>query len=347
MTPMSLWVTSTLTKGYECRGRHPAEEKPAHFMKSLKGIASFVAVASTGSFSAAAKLQGVSAVATSKNVATLERQLGVRLFQRTTRKLSLTEEGVIFFRQCEGPLRELQSAQVAVEQSTKSLSGMVRVTSVSPIGTGYLVPLMPTFHAINPKVHVELHLDDGVSDMIAQGFDVGIRVGQLRDSTLVARPIAKMPFVVCASTAYLKLRGAPRVLSELSHHNCIRLRRPNRKEPFPWFLLGMDSALDQSLQGNFSVTDFYAVMRAAAQGQGLACVPLPMAMPLFRAGQLKPVLTDHIDPRFVVYLHYPNRKNLPERTRAFVEFVLKRLSEEPDLQTQHWELIAPFISAPM
>jgi DNA-binding transcriptional LysR family regulator len=330
-----------------CAEVFQSEKNAVHLMKSLKGIASFVAVATTGSFSAAAKLQGVSAVATSKNVATLERQLGVRLFQRTTRKLSLTDEGVSFFRQCEGPLRELQAAQVAAEQSSKSLSGMVRVTSVSPIATGYLLPLIPAFHAINPKVRIELHLDDGVSDMIEQGFDVGIRVGQLRDSTLVARPIANMPFVVCGSTAYLKLRGVPQTLAELSNHNCVRLRRPGRQEPFPWFLLGMDSALDKSLQGNFSVTDFHAVMSAAAQGQGLACVPLPMAMPLFRTGQLKPVLTEHIDPQFIVYVHYPNRKNLPERTRTFVDFVLKRLSDELDLQTNHQELVAPFVSTPI
>ncbi len=313
-------------------------------MKSLKGIASFVAVASSGSFSAAAKLQGVSAVATSKNVATLERQLGVRLFQRTTRKLSLTDEGVNFFRQCEGPLRELQAAHVTAEQSSKALSGIVRVTCVSPIAIGYLLPLIPEFHATHPRVHIELQLDDSVSDMVAQGFDVGIRVGKLRDSTLVARPIANMPFVLCGSAAYLKRCGTPRTLSDLTQHNCIRLRRANRQEPFPWFLLGMNPPLDKSLQGNFSVSDFHAVLTAAVQGQGLACVPLPMAMPLFRAALLKPVLTEHIDSQYVMYLHYPNRKNLPARTRAFVDFALKRLGAVPDLQTTHQELVAPFVT---
>ena len=155
-------------------------------MKSFKGIASFVAVATSGSFAAAAKLQGVSAVAVSKNVATLERQLGVRLLQRTTRKLKLTPEGQTFYRQCLGPMRELEAAQAVVEQSGKALSGLVRVTSVTPFGMGYIMPLIPQFHAINPKVHIELHLDDAINDMVAQGYDVGIRVGQLRDSSLVA-----------------------------------------------------------------------------------------------------------------------------------------------------------------
>ncbi len=311
-------------------------------MKSLKGITSFVAVASGGSFTAAAKLQGVSAVAVSKNVATLERQLGVRLFQRTTRKLSLTQEGRTFYAQCQGPLRELEAAQAVVQGSTKSLSGLVRVTCVSPLGMGFLLPLMSEFHAGNPKVHIELHLDDAVNDMVGLGFDVGIRVGQLRDSSLVARPISPLPFVVCASPAYLARCGWPQALDELAAHNCIRMRLTGRAEPFPWFLLGVDATLDKSFQGNLSVNDFHALVTAALQGLGLICAPLPLVMPLFRAGQLKPLLTQHIDPQYLVYLHYPNRKNLPARTRTFTDFVLERLSREPDLNTPHQELVAPF-----
>jgi DNA-binding transcriptional LysR family regulator len=192
-------------------------------MKSLKGIGSFVAVASAGSFAAAAKLQGVSAVAVSKNVATLERQLGVRLFQRTTRKLSLTLEGRTFYSQCLGPLRELEAAQAVVQQSGKALSGLVRVTSAAPFASGFILPLLPAFHAVNPKVQIQLHLDDSVSDMVAQGYDVGIRVGRLKDSSLVARPIAPLPFVVCGSPGYLKSRAYPQTLADLSEHNCLRL----------------------------------------------------------------------------------------------------------------------------
>jgi DNA-binding transcriptional LysR family regulator len=312
-------------------------------MKSLKGIGSFVAVASSGSFAAAAKQQGVSAVAVSKNVATLERQLGVRLFQRTTRKLSLTPEGNTFYRQCLGPLRELEAAQAVVEQSGKALSGLVRVTSAAPFATGYILPLIPQFHAINPKVQIELHLDDAVNDMVAQGYDVGIRVGQLKDSSLVARPIAPLPFVVCASPDYLKLRGSPATLDDLMQHNCIRLSRPGSRDPMPWFLKGCDTRIDKLITGNLLVNDFAALVMAAVQGQGLVCVPLQMVMPLFRAGQLRPVLADYIDPKFEVYLYYPNRKNLPARTRSFVDFVLDKLQNEADLQTAHAELVAPFI----
>jgi DNA-binding transcriptional LysR family regulator len=121
------------------------------------------------------------------------------------------------------------------------------------------------------------------------------------------------------------------------------MRRAGRAEPFPWFLLGVDATLDKSFQGNLSVNDFHAMVMAALQGLGVACVPLPLVVPLFRTGQLKPVLTQHIDPQYLVYLHYPNRKNLPARTRAFTDFVLERLGREPDLQTPHLELVGPFV----
>jgi DNA-binding transcriptional LysR family regulator len=313
-------------------------------MKSLKGISSFVAVASSGSFAAAAKLQGVSAVAVSKNVATLERQLAVRLFQRTTPKLSLTPEGSLFYKQCLGPLRELEAAQAVIEKSSKSLSGLVRVTCAAPFATGYVLPIVQQFHAKHPRVQIELHLDDSVSDMVAQGYDVGIRVGRMKSSSLVARPIAPLPFVVCGSPEYLRQRGAPSWLADLPEHNCLRLTRIGSKVPMPWFLKGLDASLDAQIRGNLTLNDFSALQTAAVQGLGLACVPLPLAMPDIRQGRLMPVLTPFISTDLQVYLYYPNRKNLPMRTRSFVDYVLAHLEKEKDLHTSPLQLLAPYVS---
>jgi DNA-binding transcriptional LysR family regulator len=314
-------------------------------MKSLKGIGSFVAVVSTGSFAAAARAQGVSAVAVSKNVATLERQLGIRLLQRTTRKMNVTVEGATFYQQCLGPLRELESAQSNVQRVGSEISGLLRVTSVSPIARTFIVPLLEPFHARYPKVQVELHLDDAVSDMVSKGYDVGIRVGALKDASVIARTIAPMSFVVCGSPGYLRRFGAPRLLGELEAHNCLRLRRVGSNDAMPWSLAGLDRSANQRLQGNFFANDFHALLDACARGLGLACLPLPLVMPLFRSGQLRPVLTEHIESRADVYLHYPSRRNLPARTRCFVEFVVNQLRDEHDLQTPHQQLIAPFVSA--
>ena len=313
-------------------------------MKSLKGIGSFVAVASTGSFAAAAKLLGVSAVAVSKNVSTLERQMGVRLFQRTTRKLSLTAEGDAYYKRCLGPLRELEAAQAVVQGSSQDVSGLVRVTSVSPIGMGYLVPMMAAFHAQYPKVQIELHLDDKTQDMVDKAYDVGIRVGPLRDSSHVARPIAKLPFVLCASPEYLRRHGAPKDLADLANHNCLRLRRAGNNDAMPWFLNGLSLEAGKLLPSNFLANDFYALISACTQGMGLACLPLPVVMAWFRSGHLRPVLAQHIEAKFEMYLHYPSRKNLPERTRCFVDFVLEQLRGEDDLQKPYQQLVAPFIS---
>jgi DNA-binding transcriptional LysR family regulator len=309
---------------------------------SLKGIASFVAVAAQGSFSAAAKTLGVSAVAVSKNVAALEQQLTVRLFQRTTRTLSLTREGETYFRQCSAPLRALQAAQASVQSSNKSPSGLVRISCAAPFAQGFVMPLVPEFLSSHPKVQIELHLIDSVSDLVTENYDVGIRVGPLRESTMVARPIANLPFVICASPNYLDQHGTPATLEQLMSHNCLRLRRPGRGNAMPWFLHGINDALQARLCGNFLVNDFAALLSAAIQHQGIVCVPLPMAMPLFRSGQLKPLLPALVEAKLVAYLYYPNRRNLPSRTRSFVEFLLGKLAREKDLQTAPEVLLAPF-----
>jgi DNA-binding transcriptional LysR family regulator len=314
-------------------------------MKSLKGIESFIEVASLGSFSAAAKQLGVSAVAVSKNIATLERQLSVRLFQRTTRKLSLTPEGRTFYEQCLRPLRELEAAQAVVQQSGKALSGMVCITSATPFGTGFILPILPKFQAMHPKVQISMHLDDAVNDLVAKRYDIGIRVGQLRDSSLVARTIAPLPFVVCASPNYLSMRGTPLNLEDLVQHNCLRLTRPGSHDPMPWFLSGMTSQIDTQIRGSFLINDFSALLSAAVQSQGLVCTPLPLAMPFFRSGQLVPVLTEHVDAKVEVYLYYPNRQNLPARTRCLVDFILEQLKQEKDLQTPAQKLLAPFVKS--
>ncbi len=309
-------------------------------MKSLKGITSFIAVASTGGFAAAARLQGVSAVAVSKNVATLERQLSVRLFQRTTRQLSLTPEGSQFYEQCQGPLRALEAAQATLEHSASAASGLVRMTCVAPFGMGFILPLIPLFHALHPGIHVELHLDDAITDMVGNGYDIGIRVGELRDSSLIARPIGFMPFAVCASPAYFALHPAPLLPSDLLQHNCLRLRRRGSQDAMPWFIKGLDPAIHQQLTGNFVANEFAPLLQAALQSQGLICAPLPQLMPAIRAGQLQVVLADCIESKFQAYLHYPNRHNIPKRVRLLIDFLLQELAKSTDLHDSMQQILA-------
>lgn len=166
--------------------------------------------------------------------------------------------------------------------------------------------------------------------------------GRMKSSSLVARPIAPLPFVVCASPEYLRQRGQPMSLEDLAQHNCLRLSRIGSKEPMPWFLTDINAAQDAGIRGNLTLNDFSALQTAAVQGLGIACVPLPLAMPEIRKGALVPVLTQHISTELVVYLYYPNRKNLPTRTRTFLDYVLAALEREKDLHTPPKQLLAAY-----
>ena len=206
-------------------------------IESIRGVIGFVRTVAAGSFAGAAKELGVSPVAVSKNVQRLERRLGVRLLQRSTRKLSLTEEGRLFHERCIGPLRELESAQSAVKDKGRSPAGKLRLTSISPFGRTYVLPLLPAFSRLYPEIEVELHLDDAISDMIAEGYDVGIRAGEMKNGTMIVREIAPLHFIVCGAPSYLARNGMPQKPADLASHNCLRLRsRPAPAKPLNWLL---------------------------------------------------------------------------------------------------------------
>ena len=316
-------------------------------MKGIRGVVGFVRTVEAGSFAGAAKKLGISPVAVGKNVQKLERQLGVRLLQRSTRKLALTEEGRLYYERCTGPLRDLENAQFAIAEKGRSPSGMLRVTCLSPFGRAYVLPLVPAFSRLYPNIELELHLDDAVSDMIAGGYDVGIRASNVRDGTMVMRDVAPLPFVVCGAPSYLAERGVPATPADLAAHNCLRLcgRGPASRRP-NWFLGPDRIAVSPPVSGNFLAHDITTLVAAAVQGQGLAFAPLPLVLPLFRTGALRPVLPQYVSQPARICIHYLSRKNLSARVRAFVDFMLERLRGNPDLVSDPQMLLAPFVGAP-
>jgi len=152
----------------------------------------------------------------------LEQRLGVRLLRRSTRKLSVTEEGRLYYERCAGPLRELEIAESVITEKGRSPTGTIRVTSLSPFGRTYVLPLIPAFSRLYPGIELELRLDDAVSDMIVGGYDVGIRAGDARDGSMVMREVAPLNFVVCGAPSYFAERGIPLTVTDLSKHNCLR-----------------------------------------------------------------------------------------------------------------------------
>jgi DNA-binding transcriptional LysR family regulator len=311
-------------------------------VESIRGVIGFVRTVAAGSFAGAARELGVSAVAVSKNVARLERRLGVRLLQRSTRKLSLTEEGRLFYERCSTPLHELEHAQAAVRDKGRSPAGTLRVTSISPFGRTYLLPLLPEFSRRYPEIVVELHLEDAISDMIAEGYDVGIRAGEMRDASMVAREIAPLHFVVCGAPSYLAKHGAPRKPTDLADHNCLRLQSRSRAIRTPAWLLGSDR-IAVSVTGNFLANDITTLVGAALNGQGLAFAPLPLVLPLFRSGALVPVLPDWIAKPAHLFIHYPNRRQLPLRVTSFIKFMLERFRKNSDLISDPKTLVGPYL----
>lgn len=309
---------------------------------SMRGVLSFVKTVSTGSFVAAARELGITPVAVSKNVVRLERELGVRLLQRSTRKLGVTREGRLFYERCVDPLRELESARIAARERASAMTGVVRVTGVAPFTQTYVQPLIAAFARVYPNVEVELDLDDNISDMIGQGYDVGIRAGRVEHATVVARRIAMLPFVVCGSPDYLARHQPPQAPSDLEAHNCLSLRHRASGRLLGWTFVRDGEKISPQVHGNLVSNDLTALIIAAIHGQGLVYAPLPRVLPLLRGGELKVLLPDWVWPGFEVSLHYPSRKGLPARVRAFVKFMLEHLRKHPDLQTDPHALLAPF-----
>ena len=314
-------------------------------MKGISGTVGFVRTVEAGSFAGAARKLGITPVAVSKNVLRLEQRLGVRLLQRSTRKLSLTEEGRLYYERCVGPLRELESAESAISEKGKSPSGTVRVTCLSPFGRAYVLPLIPAFSRLYPGIELDLRFDDAVSDMIAGGYDVGIRAGEVRDGSMVMREVAPLNFVICGAPSYFAERGIPLTVADLSKHNCLRLRGRGPVTHSAGWRLGPKGLVDSaSIKGNLIARDITTLVTAAVHGQGLVYAPLPLVLPLFRSGQLRPVLPECVSQPARIFIHYLSRKHLPVRVKAFVNFMLEHLRSNPDLTSDPQALLAPFVN---
>jgi DNA-binding transcriptional LysR family regulator len=304
-------------------------------MQTLRGILNFTRAAELGSFAAAARELDISAVAVSQNISRLEKNLGVRLFARSTRALELTAEGEAFLDQCKSPLAQLAAACKDISSDVLNASGKLRATVVSPLASLYLIPLLPKFFERYPDIQLELDLSEDSKSLIAKRFDVGIRVGVLNDAAFVARPLGPLRLLLCASPGYLAAHGTPAAVEDLAAHALLRLQATDQEQATPIFVQTRDDGA-RSLQmlqlpGRFTCNDFRGLLQACVDGLGLAQLPLPMVLAALRAGQLKTVLPAHAPEGWQLFIHYPSRKQLPARVRVFVDFCVEHLGGHPDL----------------
>ena len=295
-------------------------------MDNLASIRMFVRVADAGSFTAAAHQLDVAVSSVSRQINALEDDLNVRLFQRTTRKLSLTEAGHLYYEHVVKILGEFDEARLAVSQ-TGSPTGILRITSPTGIGRELLISVIPAFLEQYPGVRVVMSLSDYVIDLVESGIDVAIRVGRLGDSTLKARKIGDSRRVVCASPRYLKKAGIPKHPADLEHHNCITFREhPGHNL---WSFNGVDGKVNVRVTGNFFTRSSDGIAAAALAGMGLILLPDWNIGAELRQKQLKVVLSNYeVNPGFSpVWAVHSHQRHVPPKIRAFIDFLIEQLSE--------------------
>lgn len=293
----------------------------------LNGALVLVRVVQAGSFRAAAERLGMPKTTVSRRVSDLEAQLGVRLLQRTTRKLSLTDAGMAFVEEAEVAIARLEAAQEAVTELQREPKGQLRITTAVAIGELFLAPVLTQFLEAFPAVEVALLLSDRLVDLVEERFDLAIRAGHLRDSSLIAKQIGSASDRIVASLDYLARHGIPQRPSDLTAHACLRFSRSGMEARSNWpFGVGARRC-EASVSGRLVSDDFVVLRTAAEQGLGIARLPGLLAHEAIQAGRLVPLLDDQAPPPTPLHLVLPSGARLPARTRAFIDFVQPRLTQ--------------------
>jgi DNA-binding transcriptional LysR family regulator len=295
-------------------------------MLDLNDIAMFVQVVRHGSFAGAARRLGLPPNTVSRRIQQLEAQLGTRLMQRSTRKLTLTSAGEAFHERCAGAVDGLVEAGQELITGSREPSGLIRVAATADFFDFFPMEWVAGFLAAHPLVRVDFVLSDAKSDLIAEQIDIAFRGGALPDSGYIARKLinARTDGMV-ASPAYIAARGAPATLRDLANHDCITSPHPSGRTM--WRLVGPGGAEEEvQAAGRFSGNTAQALRKAAVAGLGVALLPPTMARPDLEAGRLVPVLPQYLRTGQGLSVLYPSRKHLPLAVSAFVAMVMEKLS---------------------
>ena len=296
-------------------------------MPRLDEMEVFAEVAEAEGFSAAAGRLNLSKSAVSKQVGRLEDRLGVRLLNRTTRRLSLTEAGTSFYAACRRVLDEAAAAEQAVSNLAAAPRGLLKLNAPMSFGFLHLGPAIPAFHARYPQITVDAAMNDRFVDLVEEGYDVAIRIGALRDSSLVARRLAPCRAVLCASPDYLERRGRPARPEDLAGHDC--LLYANNANPREWSLQGPRGRQTVAVDGPLIANNGDVLCGAALAGMGIARLPTFIVGHQLRRGRLEVVLPDHPLPEQGIHAVYPHGRNLSPKVRVFVDFLADYLGPEP------------------
>jgi DNA-binding transcriptional LysR family regulator len=292
-------------------------------MDKARAVANFLVVARSGSFSQAAIEAGVTPQAMSKTVRQLEEALGVRLIHRTTRKLSLTEEGQQLCDLAEPGLRILDEALNQVQHSRQKIEGLIRLSGPTSVGLRILVPMVREFRERYPAVQFDLQLDDHFTDLIEAKIDVGFRAGTAPERNLIVRRLRGIKQIICASPDYLERHGKPESLEDLLRHRCTGFRHPNTGRVVPWELQVGDNLVYQDVPAIVTFNNVEAEVEAVRSGIGIGQLTGYMVEQELANGTLVPVLPELATERLSLYMFYPQRKQIAPRVRAFIDFAME------------------------
>jgi DNA-binding transcriptional LysR family regulator len=288
---------------------------------NLPNLVAFAQIVSTGSLSAASRELDLSLPVVSKRLAHLEKSLGVRLVQRTTRRLTLTEEGELFHGQVLRILAEIEEAESLISDRRDVVSGMLRVTAPHAFGRGRIAPIIAEFAKCHEELSVNLELNDSVVDLLETGIDLAIRFGSLSDSSMIARELAPNFRVLCASPAYVEKHGQPKDPADLFRHRCIVIGKQQRTE---WRFEGVDNPVVR-VKGAFVTNDGDAAHVWALEGVGIVLKSIWDVGDDIAAGRLQRILPAYSMQAAPLHAIYAHRHHLAPRVRLFVEFLQSRL----------------------
>lgn len=298
-------------------------------MSRLEDMEVFVAVADSGNFTTAAQALRITPSAVSKLIGRLEDRLGTRLLQRTTRRVSLTAEGRAYLEQVRGILAEVDAVEASVGGAEAEPRGLLRINVAHGFGMSQIVPLVPEFIARHPKVGVRVTFADHVVDLIAEGDDIGIRIGTPGDDSLIARKLGSQTRIACAAATYLARHGMPQTAADLMQHNCLLFDGPESLNHWPF--RRPDGSIEHvSVRGNFRCNSGDAIFRLLLDGVGICYAADYAIAGAIREGRILPVLQDVAVPTISpIYAVYPARKHLAAKVRNFVDFLAEKFIPKP------------------
>ena len=295
-------------------------------MDTITGMRTFCAVAEARSFNKAALHLGMSAALTSKYIAQLEARLGVRLLNRTTRSLALTQTGAEYLARAKDMIREFDALEESIQDANAAPKGHLRISAPRILGETYLIDLIADFLEIHPEITIEVKLSDRFVNIVEEGYDLVIRGGALKDSSLIARKLARSDVLHCASPAYLAANGTPQHPYDLTEHRCIV--DSNFADQSHWPFAENGERISVAVNGPIIVNSAHACRKLALRGLGIMHTPSQMVATEIAEGKLVRVLQAYDLLNTALYVVYPHSQHLPTKTRAFVDFMVAYFAQK-------------------